>query len=48
MKRVADATEPPVVVPIVVVTVDVHVALVVVAIERDVVCVKCHLASLPT
>ena len=30
MKRIADATKPPVVIPIVVVAVDVHVALVVV------------------
>jgi len=35
MKRFADAREPPVVVPVVVVAVDVHVALVIVpAIER--------------
>ncbi len=36
MKRVAHASEPPVVVPIVVVAVDVHVTLVVVPlVERD-------------
>jgi len=34
MKRVADAREPPVVVPVVVVAVDVHVALVVPPVER--------------
>ena len=33
MKRVAEAGEPPVVVPVIVVAVDVHVALVVPAVE---------------
>ena len=36
MKRVVKAGEPPVVVPIVVVAVDVHLALVVPAVERGV------------
>jgi hypothetical protein len=35
MKRVANTGEPPVVVPVVVVAVDVHLALVVPTIERD-------------
>ena len=35
MKRVADAPDPPVVIPIVVVAVDVHVVLVIPAVERD-------------
>jgi hypothetical protein len=35
MKRVAKTSEPPVVVPIIVVTVDVHVALVVPLVERS-------------
>lgn len=35
MKRFADAGEPPVVIPVVVVAVDVHVALVVPPVERD-------------
>jgi hypothetical protein len=33
MKRVAQTSEPPVVVPVVVVTVDVHIALIVPAVE---------------
>lgn len=36
MKRVANAREPPVVVPVVVVAVDVHLALVVPTVERGV------------
>ncbi|KKR41614.1 MAG: hypothetical protein UT78_C0023G0005 [Candidatus Nomurabacteria bacterium GW2011_GWF2_40_12] len=43
MKRVADASEPPVVIPVVVVAVDVHVALVVPVIERGIVCTGYHL-----
>lgn len=43
MKKVADTSEPPVVIPIVVVTVDVHVALVIVpAVEGD------HLYKVPS
>nr|QBM02523.1 hypothetical protein [uncultured archaeon] len=38
MKRLADASEPPVVVPVVVALVDVHVALVVPTVERGEVC----------
>ena len=34
MKRFSDASEPPIVVPVVVVAVDVHVALVIPAVER--------------
>jgi hypothetical protein len=40
MKRVSDAGKPPVVVPVVVVAVDVHVALVVPAVERGKLCDK--------
>ena len=43
MKRVADASEPPVVIPVVVVAVDVHVALVIPAVERGIVCIEYHL-----
>ena len=38
MKRVADTADPPVVVPVIVVAVDVHFALVVPPIERDELC----------
>jgi|GEM_PF-1840006 len=40
MKRVAEASEPPIVVPIVVVAVNVHVALVVRAVEDRIACVR--------
>ena len=39
-EEVADAGEPPVVIPLVVVAVDVHVALVVPVVERDEMCEK--------
>lgn len=42
MKRLAKAPKPPVVVPVVVVAVDVHVPLVVPPVEGRVVCIKCH------
>ena len=38
MKRFADAREPPIVVPVVVIAIDVHVALVVPAVERGELC----------
>ena len=47
MKRVANAGEPPVVVPVVVVTVDVHVPLVVQTVERGVALYGVSSASLP-
>jgi hypothetical protein len=34
-KKVADAGEPPVVIPVIVVTVDIHVALVAIAVESE-------------
>ena len=34
MKRIAHASEPPVVIPVIVVTIDIHVTLVIVAVER--------------
>ncbi len=40
MKRVSDTGEDPVVVPVVVVAVDVHVALAIPAVERGVTCVR--------
>ncbi len=40
MKRVATASEPPVVIPVVVVPVYVHVALVIPAVERGIVYVR--------
>jgi hypothetical protein len=44
MKRIAHATEPPIVVPVIVVAVDVHVPLVVPPVERDEhFCIKYHL-----
>jgi len=34
MKKVADTGKPPVVIPVIVVTIDIHVTLVIVAVER--------------
>ena len=47
MKRVADAGEKPVVVPVVVVAVAVHVPLVVPAVEREVAAYEVSSISLP-
>ena len=44
MEQVAEASEPPVVVPVVVVAVDVHVALVIPPVERGEVCTVPSLA----
>ena len=41
MKRVAEASKPPVVIPVVVVAIDVHVALVIPAVEGGN-CVRCR------
>ena len=48
IKRVADAAEPPVVIPIVVVPVDIHVALVVPTVEGGQFCIKRHLCHCPS
>ena len=45
MKRVAEASDPPVVIPVIVVAVDVHVALVVPPVERGV--AMCDKPSIP-
>ena len=48
IKRVANTGKPPVVIPVVVVAVDVHVALVTIAVEdrvaimRDIICTTAH------
>ena len=42
MKRVAEASKPPVVIPVVVVAVDVHIALVVIPAVEGGNCVRCH------
>jgi len=47
IKRVADAGEPPVVIPVVVVAVDVHVALVVPPVERGIALCKASPLSPP-
>ena len=47
MKRVANARKPPVVVPVVVVAVDVHLALVVPTVERGVILYEVSSISLP-
>ena len=47
MKRVANTGEPPVVVPVVVVAVDVHLALVVPTVERGVALYKVSSVPLP-
>ena len=47
MKRVAHASKPPVVVPVVVVAVDVHLALVVPTVERGVALYGVSSISLP-
>ncbi len=47
MKRVAKAGEPPVVIPVIVVAVDVHVPLVIPPVERGEPCIIHHLFQLP-